>query len=314
MDEKRLELKAGAFTLVALASLVGLLVVTGELTLGKSDELVVDFAHTGNVVKNAPVKLGGVVVGKVGHVELLATRVDAAGSPLPVRMTLAVSTELLGALRRDAVVTVSSQGPLGEAYLELWPGVDPSPFPPHTPLRGSDAPRLDIVSARLAKVLDSTARVLDADPDALGKLLRGVGGLSASADGVLTDNREALKTITSELAAAAKDLRALTAAAKKQLDPSGPTASLLADAAASARLARTELPALTRDASAALATYQSAGEKVDSVAARADRLLARLEAGEGTLGALAKDKQAYDDLKSLLGDLKAHPWKLLWKD
>ena len=60
--------------------------------------------------------------------------------------------------------------------------------------------------------------------------------------------------------------------------------------------------------------YQAAGEKVDVLAGRADRLLTKLEAGDGTLGALMKDKQAYDDLKSLLADLRKHPWKMLWKD
>ena len=59
---------------------------------------------------------------------------------------------------------------------------------------------------------------------------------------------------------------------------------------------------------------EQAGEKVDVLAGRADKLLSRLEAGDGTLGALMKDKQAYDDLKSLLADLRKNPWKMLWKD
>jgi phospholipid/cholesterol/gamma-HCH transport system substrate-binding protein len=50
------------------------------------------------------------------------------------------------------------------------------------------------------------------------------------------------------------------------------------------------------------------------VAARAERLLARIEAGEGTLGAMQKDPQIYEDLKALITDLRKHPWKVLWKD
>ena len=64
----------------------------------------------------------------------------------------------------------------------------------------------------------------------------------------------------------------------------------------------------------AIGKYSAAGEKLDSIATRADRILAKLEAGEGTLGATLKDKQVYDDLKSLLADLRKHPWKMLWKD
>ena len=50
------------------------------------------------------------------------------------------------------------------------------------------------------------------------------------------------------------------------------------------------------------------------MALRADRILKRLEAGEGTAGAMLQDKQVYDDLKNLLSDLRKHPWKMLWKD
>ena len=35
--------------------------------------------------------------------------------------------------------------------------------------------------------------------------------------------------------------------------------------------------------------------------------------GKGTLGVLLKDKQTADDIKRLVEELKAHPWKLLWK-
>ena len=64
----------------------------------------------------------------------------------------------------------------------------------------------------------------------------------------------------------------------------------------------------------ALQSYASAGERLDQIAGRADRLLQRLESGQGTLGALQKDPQVYDDLRALLTELRKHPWKILWKD
>ncbi|HET9449859.1 MAG TPA: MCE family protein, partial [Aggregicoccus sp.] len=65
---------------------------------------------------------------------------------------------------------------------------------------------------------------------------------------------------------------------------------------------------------AALRSYSAAGIHLEQVAARAERLLARMEAGEGTLGAMQKDAQLYEDLKALITDLRKHPWKVLWKD
>ena len=336
MDESRLELKVGTLVVAALVGAFALLVLMGEVSFGSGKQLVVDFSHTGNVVKNAPVKLGGVVVGKVADVELLASRRDTDGSPMPVKMTLGLSNEAAEALRTDVAVTVSSVGPLGESYLELWPGSATTPHDPKLPVRGMDSPRIDVVSNRLAKFLDAASKVLDSDPEVFTKLIGGVGGLTTTVDGVLTDNRAELRTMAVELSAAAKDLRALAAAARTQLEPGGKAHGLLDDAAATAKVARADFPELSKQASIALgglarvsgqlteedgqrlksmiAKYQSAGEKVEVLATRADRLLSKIEAGEGSLGAAMKDPAVYDELKSLLTDVRKNPWKLLWKE
>jgi len=328
-DESRLELKVGALLAVAVLGGLALLWLMGELHLGSADQIAVDFGHTGNVVKGAPVKLGGFPVGRVEKLELLPSRRDAQNEPLPVKMTLGISSEALSSLRTDAALTVSTQGPLGEPYLELWPGTAEQPHDPKASLRGIDPPRIDLVANRLAKFLDAASKTLDDDPQAIGSLLTGVGNLSTTVNGVLTENRE-------ELRGMAKDLRALSALARMQLEPGGRTHALIDDAAASAKLARTDLPDLSKKASVALgglaavagplteedghrlkamiAKYQAAGDKLDVIAARADRVMAKLESGDGSLGALMKDKEVYDDLKSLLADIRKHPWKMLWKD
>lgn len=336
MDESRLELKVGALLLGAVLGALGLLWAMGELSFSSGRGLTVDFSHTGNVVKGAPVKLGGVTVGRVDAIELLADRRDVNGEPMPVKMQISVSEATEKALRSDAAITVSSQGPLGEPYLEIWPGSAPQPHLASAPIRGVDAPRIDIVSNRLAKFLESASRVLESDPEAVSKLVTGVGGLTTTVDGVLTENRTQIKALAEELAVAAKDLRVLAAIARKELEPGGRTNGLIDDASGAARVLRTDLPDLSKKASTALGglaavsgqfteedgqrlkamlvKYQQAGEKVDALAGRADKLLVKLEAGEGTMGALLKDKQAYDDLKALLADLRKHPWKMLWKD
>ncbi|MBS1151923.1 MAG: Mce family protein, partial [Myxococcaceae bacterium] len=76
MDESKLELKVGALLLAALLGTLGLLSLMGELSFGSHATLKVDWSHTGNVVKGAPVKIAGVGVGRVEHINLLATRRD----------------------------------------------------------------------------------------------------------------------------------------------------------------------------------------------------------------------------------------------
>src|SRR4051812_11538173 len=119
MDESKLELKVGALVLAALAGALALFWLMGEITFGASRPLAVDFSHPGNVVRGAPVKLGGFQVGRVDGVDLLPQRHDALGLPMPVTLKLSLTSDAFSALKRDVTVTVSSQGPLGEPYLEL---------------------------------------------------------------------------------------------------------------------------------------------------------------------------------------------------
>ena len=70
MEERSLEIKVGVRVLLGLVGVIALLWLMGELRFSSGTELLVRFAHTGNVVKGAPVKLGGVRVGQVAAIEL----------------------------------------------------------------------------------------------------------------------------------------------------------------------------------------------------------------------------------------------------
>lgn len=337
MDERHLEIKVGALLVSAVAGLLGLLWVMGQLTLPKGAAISVDFAHTGNVVKGAPVKLGGVAVGRVERIELDPTRRDAHGEPLVVRMELSLEDRVMAALHEDATVAVATQGPIGEAYLELGVGSEKAPaLKRGAVLRGEEAVRLEVVAQKMAGMLEAASRALEENPRVISELMSNVSGLSKTMNGVLTENRDEIKTTASELSVAAKDLRQLAAIARRTMEPGGKGAALLDNAAASAQQVRKDLPQLSSDAGKALgglaalsgsftpedgkrlkeaiARYSAAGEHLDQIAARADRILARIEAGEGTIGGLQKDPQLYKDLKDLISDLKQHPWKVIWKE
>lgn len=51
--------------------------------------------------------------------------------------------------------------------------------------------------------------------------------------------------------------------------------------------------------------------RADTLSTRADAMLAKIERGEGTVGKLMKDEAVYEDLKALLRDIRANPWKLM---
>ncbi|HEX8698882.1 MAG TPA: MlaD family protein [Myxococcaceae bacterium] len=337
MDERRLEIKVGALVIAALVGVLGLLWLMGELRLSRGEGLKVDFAHTGNVVKGAPVKLAGVQVGRVEEILLLHERRDENGAPLPVQMELAVTPEALKALRADTRITVATVGPLGEPYLELNPGSASAPvLAANATVRGTDAPRLDMIAQQLNRLLNAMSGMLDEDPQQLSGLVTNVARLARTLDTMLAENQVEVRTLATELAAASKDLRQLAQLARTSMQPGGPGARLLNDAAATAALMKAELPGLTNSAEktleglssvtgqltpedgqrlkVALERFTAAGVQLEQVAARADRVLARLEAGEGTGGALLSDPTLYNELRTLVTDLRKHPWKVLWKD
>jgi phospholipid/cholesterol/gamma-HCH transport system substrate-binding protein len=336
MDERRLELKVGALVLATVVGVLALLWLMGELRPGSEAELAVDFGHTGNVVEGAPVKLGGVQVGRVQAIRLLPERRDAKGKPMPVRMELEVSPEALGALRTDARVTVATVGLLGEPYLELNPGGAQTPLAAGEAVRGTDAPRLDLLAEQLSRFVEMLSAMLEKDPEAVTGLAANVSRLARTLDEVLSENKGDVKVLASELAAASKDLRQLAAMAKEALQPGGKAARLLDDAAATAAVLRGEVPGLTKSAGTtldglaavtgsltpedgqrvkvALERFTAAAGSLEGIAARADRVLAKIEGGEGTAGAVLKDPGLYNELRTLVTDLRKHPWKILWKD
>ena len=103
MDERRLELKVGALVLATVVGVLALLWLMGELTLGSDAGLAVDFGHTGNVVEGAPVKLGGVQVGRVQAIRLMPERRAGTAVVAPLarkRLSDCRAPRLRGARRR----------------------------------------------------------------------------------------------------------------------------------------------------------------------------------------------------------------------
>ena len=116
----RLEFSVGAFLLLALASLLVLAVASTNQRFGLGSggyELSARFSQIGQLRPQAPVKIGGVVVGQVADIQL-----D------PVKYDSIVSLKLDGKfvdLPADTSASILTAGLLGESYISLQPGGDP---------------------------------------------------------------------------------------------------------------------------------------------------------------------------------------------
>lgn len=121
----RLEFAVGAFLLLALASLLVLAFASTNKKFGfgsSSYELTARFSNLGQLRPQAPVKIGGVVIGQVARIQLDPVRFDSI-------VTLAIDNQYKD-LPADTSAGIFTSGLLGENYIGLSPGGDPEVLQP----------------------------------------------------------------------------------------------------------------------------------------------------------------------------------------
>lgn len=121
----RLEFAVGAFLLLALGSLLVLAIAStnGKFGFGADTyPLKARFTNLGQLRPMAPVKIGGVAIGKVASIELDPQRLDAM-------VVLDVDNRYKD-LPIDTSASILTGGLLGESYVGLSPGGAPEILKP----------------------------------------------------------------------------------------------------------------------------------------------------------------------------------------
>jgi phospholipid/cholesterol/gamma-HCH transport system substrate-binding protein len=121
----RLEFAVGAFLVLALASLLVLAFASTNRQFGiggGSYPLTARFSNLGQLRLQAPVKIGGVVVGRVDKIDLDPVKFDSV-------VTLAIDKRYAD-LPGDTSAGIFTSGLLGESYIGLQPGGDPDVLKP----------------------------------------------------------------------------------------------------------------------------------------------------------------------------------------
>ena len=117
----RTEFAVGVFLLLALATVLVLAMAStnGKFGFGRATgyPLKARFTAIGQLRDNAPVRIGGVTVGRVAAIKLDPQRFDAV-------VTLQMQPEFKD-LPADTTAGIFTSGLLGEAYIGLQPGGDP---------------------------------------------------------------------------------------------------------------------------------------------------------------------------------------------
>ena len=135
----RLEFAVGAFLLLALASLLVLAIAStnGKFGFGgDSYALTARFTNIGPLRPMAPVKIGGVTIGRVGDITLDPVKLDSV-------VTLDIDNRYKD-LSIDTSAGILTNGLLGESYVGLQPGGDPESLKPGEEIAFT-TPSVDII-------------------------------------------------------------------------------------------------------------------------------------------------------------------------
>ena len=276
----RAKIQVGVFVLTVVAVAAVVLLAAGDKValFRHSASFVAHFSNASGLIEGAPVRIGGVEVGRVDAITIRGDSgsdsgaatgdvksTDAApgytGHPVVVAK-FSVLAPYDRMVRQDASVKLETQGVLGDKYVALSPGTSTES------LAAGGAVRV-VEDRGLAEVMEKSSVIVDN----LQTTTKRVAGF---ADGL--PDATVLRSTTADLVATAREIRMATS----RLAADDSLISMLKDPASAAQF------------KTALARLADAADHADSIAKKIDE-------GKGTLGALVNDRSLYEDLRGLLG-------------
>jgi ABC-type transporter Mla subunit MlaD len=292
------------------------------------------FAGPTGLREGSAVRIAGRSIGELTSISIVPASRTWAGHPLEgtggVVATLKLDRDWAARVPRNSEIFVGGRSLLAPRYVEIGPPRGEAPARPlgeDDAVRGVDPPDLDRVLQRTWDILGAVDTFMDEIRPSSQALTMAIARLTWLLD------RMAPPQARDATGAAVAEATALLA----ELEQGGLDLETLPRLLARARavLGRIEIAiaALEARADAFLAAIDRAGAAIPSglraridrtVAAftttleRADTLTAQLRGvlddattGAGTLAALGRDLELFDDLKQMTKDLKRAPWRVV---
>jgi phospholipid/cholesterol/gamma-HCH transport system substrate-binding protein len=289
------ETKVGIMVTVAILFLLTGIFLVGNFSLRPGYTLNILFSFVSNIKVDARVLYaGGVPIGRVKQI--------MSDGEL-VRVVLNINPGVR--IRRDAEITIYSQGLLGEKYVEINANLTPSGpqeseyLKPGETVRGNDPISSDATLVTLSRIASALRGVIG-DPemkDALIRTIRNAGRITENLNSLIESNKGSVNKTFQNLRESSETLQGLS----KNLNV------LLANL--------NELTSAKNkdDLQKAIQNLDKISRQLDQASSSAYSILNKIDRGEGSLGVLVNDKEMADDLRELVKDLKKNPWKILWK-
>lgn len=296
--ERRLQLRAGIFTIVVVVAL-GVVVSTLNREGGLFTPryaLFADFDGIEGLFVNSPVRLAGNQVGRVRDVRFLPP-----GSERVVRVELDVDSSVQDRITVDSVASIHQAGILGDMYVEISLGTPGSEeLPEGGMLTSTDPIPFNELAAKGAELLDNLVAFSASAERIVGSFEQAMGTESiASTFGSMSNIVQEIEEGDGILHALIYDQGGMAAAdlkrSMRELSSSlGRVNAILAEVETGDGMAHDFIYGAEDTDMSTLAALRSAAERLESV-------LRKIDEGEGTLGALLNDPTVYEDLKLVLG-------------
>jgi phospholipid/cholesterol/gamma-HCH transport system substrate-binding protein len=252
----------------------------------KGQRLHAVFASVAGLDDKASVRIAGV---RVGHVDGLGLQGTQA------RVTMVLERQV--PLTVGTTARIANLGLLGEKYVELVPGPPAAPpLPDNAVLAGSTPPSLDDAMAKINDIGSSiqkvTGQLSGSDVGGgISRLLADIQLTSAEIRMLVAENRanvaSSVNNINSLTAVLARELPRLAAETNRTLDQ---ISALVAENRG--------------NVSGSLGNIRELTEKLQTSADNLNKISGTIASGQGTIGKLVNDEQAYNQVVSTLDSIK----------
>ena len=293
------EIKVGFFVIIAVIVLGYMTFKIGELTFGREKGYLIYgvFESVAGLDIKSPVKMAGVAVGSIEEITL-------AGEKAKVAMKINPDVKI----RKGVVAAIKSESLLGEKYLDLIPGKEEG-F-----LREGDVINKTISVADLDSLISQLQNVAEDIKSISGffKETLGTPETQSSINEIITNLRnmtQSLSTLTEKESGAIDNIiRNLGDLIGQMRDIAEENKGPLKNAITNLGKISGDLGDIARENKTpfrdTMANLQGLSEDLKESAPRllnrVDRLVARVEKGEGTVGKLMQEDGLYEKLDSTL--------------
>lgn len=324
---RRREILVGAVILAAvIVAVLGTFYLQGTNWGRPSIQVDVLLRDVAQLAEGNAVKYRGVNIGKVDGIE-----VEPSGEA--VRLMLLLDQDVV--LPADAVVVVAPESMFGSwqaeivareqyprfAFFEVPAGAQRAGVPV---LGGYALPELSRLTASAEQISDNLALLSDRfevafnDETAasLAQAIQNIEAISQEIRELVVQQSEIALSLTSNADSALAEIQMASSAARRSFERLDEvlTDSQIDSIVTSVRLATASIKEIAENLTGPTADLSSTLARADSAFARIDRLAARVEAGEGTIGRLMVDStlavragDVMEQLDLLLKDLRENP-------